>query len=253
MLAAVVALAGAASAAPVTRQQLVDMAGKVDPAVMRAIVERDCVDFDVDAGNAAELSRTVPATVLEAAIACRRSTASSSSASVPDRPANARTVPAAATTSAPASPPAAAVATPASPPAALPVAPSEGASPSAPAPFAAVPPPAASPSPTRIRLRAVFIGESDALRCTATIDGVEAATLVKEEQGSFGEAVPRDPIPRESPYLPVGPGRHRVAVRCDPKREEVIAEVEVPSGESRTVEVSETTLRRWKLRRVLTP
>ncbi|HET7453192.1 MAG TPA: hypothetical protein VFL12_10650 [Thermoanaerobaculia bacterium] len=248
---AVVALAGAASAAPVTRQQLVEMArGKVDPAVMRAIVERDCVDFEIDAGNAAELSRTVPAAVLEVAIACRRSTPSAASASVPDRPA-VPTASAPAAVSVPTSASAPASVSSAAPPARPPE--NVSSSPPVAAATAAVPPAAASPSLTRIRLRAVFIGESGALRCTATVDGVEAATLVKEAQGAFGEAVPRDPIPRESPYLPVGAGRHHVAFRCDPKRQEVTAEVDVPAGESRTIEVSETTFRHWKLRRILTP
>lgn len=212
------ALAAAASAAPVTRAQLVAMArDKVDPAVMKAIVERDCVDFDVDAGNAADLSRLLPASVLEAAIACRR---------------NLRTAPE----------------TPPKEPAP---------SPSAPAASPATPP---APAPTsggaaegRIRLRALFIGESDALRCAATIDGKEAATLIKEAQGRLGEAVERTKIGRESAYFAVAPGRHRVLFRCDPHARSVSADVDVAAGESRTVEVAETMFRRWKLRGISKP
>ena len=217
--------AAAASAAPVTREQLVSMAGeKVDPQVMRAIVERDCVDFDVDATNAAELSRVVPAAVLEAAIACRRSAAAA--------PRGAATAP----------PPAA------PPPGGAPE-PREK-TPAPPAPTLRTDSP---PAGGRIRLRAVFIGESAALRCTASIDGAEAAIFVKEEQGTFGEAVERTRIGRESAYRPVAAGRHRVLFRCDPRDQTVAAEVDVPAGESRTVEIAETTLRHWKLRRVAAP
>ena len=214
--------AAAASAAPVTREQLVSMAGeKVDPQVMRAIVERDCVDFDVDAANAAELSRVVPAAVLEAAIACRRSAAPA--------PRDAATAP-------------------------PPAAPSPGGAPE-PREKTPAPPvrPDSPPAGARVRLRAVFIGESAALRCTASIDGAEAATFVKEEQGKLGEAVERTRIGRESGYLPVSAGRHHVLFRCDPRDQTVAADVDVPAGESRTVEIAETTLRHWKLRRVSTP
>jgi hypothetical protein len=61
------------AAAPVTEAQLLEMGkAKVAPKVMLAIVERDCVDFDVDGGNVVELSKAVPAPVLEAAIRCRQ-------------------------------------------------------------------------------------------------------------------------------------------------------------------------------------
>ncbi|HWC65220.1 MAG TPA: hypothetical protein VG777_03990 [Thermoanaerobaculia bacterium] len=212
------ALAATATAAPVTREQLVAMAReKVDPAVMKAIVERDCVDFDVDAGNASDLSRLLPAPVLEAAIACRRNPKPA-----PQPPPKQ-----------PASSPSATGAPPAPPPA---PAPASGAA-----------------AEARIRLRALFIGESDALRCAATIDGTEAATLDKEEQGKLGEAVERTKIGRESAYVAVAPGRHRVLFRCDPHAQSVSADVDVAAGESRTVEVAETMFRRWKLRGISKP
>jgi len=245
--------AASVSASPVTRDQLAAMArARVDPGVMRAIVERDCVDFDVDAGNAAELSRTIPAPVLEAAIVCRRSAAPSPAA-----------------VGSPATPTGASPA----PPAGASPAPSVGASPAPPAPTSsassdpvpvAAPPapaaasrapvaPALAPGGAKIRLRAVFIGESNALRCTASIDGVEAATFVKEEQGAFGEAVPRDRLGRETGYLPVSPGAHHVVFRCDPRNQTVAVDVEMPAGESRTIEIGETTLRHWKFRGIQTP
>lgn len=235
-IVAIIGLASAVSAAPVTREQLLRMAReKVDPGVMRAIVERDCVDFDVDAGNVAGLSKAVPAAVLEAAIACRRAAHPAPAAAPP-------AVPLAA--AAPVTPeePAPPVASPPVPP----PPPGSGNAPPLPAPPAA-------PAPARIRLRAVFIGESGALRCTASIDGAESASFLKEEQGKFGEAVERSRIGRETPYLPVAPGRRRVLFRCDPNDQQVPVDVDVAAGESRTVEIAETTFRRWKLRRVITP
>jgi hypothetical protein len=205
---------------------------------MRAIVERDCVDFDVDAGNAAELSRAVPAPVLEAAIACR-----GRAAKPPAAPAAVERVP-----PAPAAAAAPAVAAEAAAPSATATAPA----PVSPVPAAAAPP-ASAAGPSKIRLRALFIGESGALRCTASIDGVEAATLLKEEQGAFGEAVPRDKIGRETGYFPVSPGAHHVVFRCDPRAQTVAIDVDTPAGESRTIEIGETTLRNWKLRRIQTP
>jgi hypothetical protein len=248
-------LAAAASAAPVTRDQLMAMArGKVDPAVMRAIVERDCVDFEVNAGNAAELSRAVPASVLEAAIACRRRVMPTPATAAPAPPAGAS--PALPAGASPAPP----VAAPVPPPPAPVVAStpsSAGASPAAAAPASSpapsAPPPGAPSGPSKIRLRAVFIGESGALRCSASIDGVEAATFLKEEEGKFGEAVARDRIGRETGYLPVSPGTHHVVFRCDPKDQSVAVDVDIPAGESRTIEIGETTLRNWKLKRIQTP
>jgi len=239
-------VAASVTAGPVTRDQLVAMArGKVDPGVMRAIVERDCVDFDVDAGNAAELSRVVPAPVLEAAIACRGRAAKPPAAPaavdrVPPAPAAAAAPAVAAEAAAPAPPSATATATATAP------------APVSPVPAAAAPP-ASAAGPSKIRLRALFIGESGALRCTASIDGVEAATLLKEEQGAFGEAVPRDKIGRETGYFPVSPGAHHVVFRCDPRAQAVAIDVDTPAGESRTIEIGETTLRNWKLRRIQTP
>jgi hypothetical protein len=99
----------------------------------------------------------------------------------------------------------------------------------------------------------MFSGESSALRCTASIDGVESATFVKEEQGAFGEAVPRDRLGRETGYLPVSAGAHHVVFRCDPRNQTVAVDVAVPAGESRTVEIGETTLRNWKFRGIQTP
>ncbi len=246
-------LAAAVSAAPVTRDQLMAMAhGRVDPGVMKAIVERDCVDFDVDAGNAAELSRTVPPSVLEAAVACRRKAVPPAAMAAPAQPSGASPVhpatasPAISASASPASATDAAVSVPPPVSAAAPT----SAAPEAKAP---APAPATSAGPAKIRLRAVFIGEAGALRCAASIDGVEAAAFLKEKQGEFGEAVPRDRIGRESAYLPVSAGSHHIVFRCDPKDQTVIADVDVPAGESRTIEIRETTLRSWKLHRIQTP
>lgn len=192
----VLALGLSAAAAPVTKEQLLSMTReKVDAKVILAIVDRDCVDFDVDAGNAAELSHALPPEVLEAAIACRKGAPKAN----------------------------------------------------APAP---APAESAAPGSGTLRLRAQFIGESAALSCVCLVDGREAATLTKEAQGEFGEAVARTKIGRQSPDLSVSAGRHRVVFRCDPKAQEVSADVDVLPGKLRTVEVRETSLRGWKLRKV---
>ena len=220
---AATALAAPLLAAPVTRGQLEAMARqKVDPAVMRAIVERDCVDFDVDAGNVSELSKLLPAGVLEAVIECRKGPASAS----PVAPA--------------------AVAPPTPPPAAAPV-------PSAPAPAARLE--AAAPAPgvpgeAQVRVRAIFIGESAALSCSCSLDGRPVATLTKEAQGEFGQAVERSKVRRESGYVSAAAGRHIVAFVCDPGAQEVKVDVDLAAGDRRTVEVGEIMFRHWKLRRV---
>jgi hypothetical protein len=210
-------------AAPVTRDQLATMAReKVDPSVMRAIVERDCVDFDVDASNAPELSKIIPPAVLEAAIACREHAPS-------NRPAEA-------------SPPAAPAAVGAPPP----------------------PSPAPAPSPVsaneasvaprsgngEVRVRAIFIGESGKLGCVCTLDGRPMATLAKEAQGEFGQAVERSKIPRESNFVSAAAGRHVVGFVCDPKAQELTVNVDLGPGDRRTVEIAENTFRRWKLRKI---
>jgi hypothetical protein len=99
-------------------------------------------------------------------------------------------------------------------------------------------------------LDAEFIGESGALSCSCLLDGQQVATLTKEAQGEFGQAVDRTKIRRKTAELPVSAGRHRVLFRCDPKNQEISAEVEIAPGQHRTVEIRETTLRSWKLRRV---
>ena len=186
---------------------------------MRAIVERDCVDFDVDAGNARN-SRDHPPAVLEAAIACRERAPSS-------RPAEAS----------PPAPPAAVAAPPAparvSPPASTSLAP--------------VAPPAGS---GEVRVRAIFIGESGKLACACTLDGRPIATLTKEAQGEFGQAVDRAKILRESNFVSAAAGRHVVGFVCDPNAQEVTVNVDLGSGDRRTVEIAENTFRRWKLRKI---
>jgi hypothetical protein len=60
------------NAEPLTLLKLLDLAGEgVAEDLLRALVERDCVDFSVDAENVAELSSRLPASVLKAAIDCR--------------------------------------------------------------------------------------------------------------------------------------------------------------------------------------
>jgi hypothetical protein len=232
--------ASALLAAPVTRDQLLAMAReKVDPSVMRAIVERDCVDFDVDAANAPELSKTIPPAVLEAAIACRER--------APSRP-PAGASPASNVGEASSKP------LPAPPTAAVPPAPVASAVPaptraSAPASEASVPTPAPGGN-GEIRVRAIFIGESGKLGCACTLDGLPMATLTKEAQGEFGQAVDRSKIPKESSFVPAGAGRHVVAFLCDPNGQVLKVDVDLGAGERRTVEIAESTFRRWKLRKI---
>ena len=191
--------AGRSDAAPVSKAQLLSMAQeKVDPKVILAIVERDCIDFEVDAGNVSELSRLLPPEVLQAAIACRKTPAPTVSESRNPEPKN----------------------------------------------------PEAKPVAGTLRLRAEFIGESAALSCSCRIDGEPLATLTKPEQGEFGKAVERTKIRKQSADLPVPAGKHRLIFRCDPKAQEISAEVEIAPGKLRTVEIRETTLRHWKLRRI---
>jgi|SRR5580765_1477451 len=216
--------ASALLAAPVTRDQLAAMAReKVAPSVMRAIVERDCVDFDVDAANAPELSKILPPAVLEAAIACRKH-------APPSRPAEAS----------PAGPPPAVAAPPAPVPSAAP----------GPASESPVPPPPAPAGNGEIRVRAIFIGESSKLGCECTLDGLPMATLTKEAQGEFGQAVERSKIPKESGFVPAGAGRHVIVFLCDPNAQELKVDVDLGAGERRTVEIAESTFRRWKLRKI---
>ncbi len=190
----------------------------VDAKVIRAIVERDCVDFDVDAVNAAELSRALPADVLEAAIACRKTTPSAGSRESKSSESKG----------------------------------GESKSPRVNVAAATGPnsSPIASSGSGELRLRAVFIGESGALSCVCLLDGESLATLTKPAQGEFGEAVARTKIPKESADLPVPPGKHRLVFRCDPKAQEVKIDVDVKEGEKRTVEIAETTFRHWKVRKV---
>jgi len=212
------------SGAPITRAQLVSMAKeKVDARVMRSIVERDCVDFDVDATNAADLSRDLPSEVLEAAIACRKNAS-------PDRSSPAPPVP---------RPEVRAISEPL-------------ASPAPPTPPIASPPSVAAASPERaeLRVRVVFIGESASLSCSCVLDGNPIATLTKEEQGKFGEAVERSKIGRQTGYLPLSPGRHALLLRCDPHGQEISVDLDTKAGERQTVAIAETAFRRWKLRKV---
>lgn len=214
-------------AAPVTKAQLTAMARDgVDPSVIRAIVERDCVDFDVDAVNAADLSRALPAGVLEAAIACRKAAPPKASGSASPEPRSPESKSLRSRGPEPRAAEAAvsAVAEP---------------KPSAPAAASGV-----------LRVRAEFIGEAGALSCACLLDGELLATLTKPAEGEFGEAVARTKIRKESGDLPVAAGKHRLVFRCDPKAQEVAVDIETPPGQRRTVEVRETTLRGWKLRKV---
>jgi len=95
-----------------------------------------------------------------------------------------------------------------------------------------------------------FIGESGALSCLCLLDGESLTTLTKAAQGEFGEAVARTKIRKQSGDLPVSAGRHRLVFRCDPNAQEIAADIEVLAGQHRTVEVRETALRGWKLRKV---
>jgi len=208
------------AAAPVTRAQLRDMASaKVDPAVIRALVERDCVDFDVTGENAAELSKELPAGVLETIIRCRKANAAPAPTPSVPRGVDAEALPDRSTASESGSP-----------------APS-------------VPPPTPVRGPAELRVTATFIAEASPLSCVCLLDGKPFATLAKPAQGEFGENVPRNPVKKDSGYLPVEPGRHELVVRCEPKDQELRADVTVESGRRRRVDLSETTLRRWKIRR----
>jgi hypothetical protein len=58
--------------APVTKEQLLQMVeAKVDTDFILAVVERDCVDFDIDGSNLTQLFKSVPKPVLTAIIDCR--------------------------------------------------------------------------------------------------------------------------------------------------------------------------------------
>ena len=74
---AVLVLGGAqpsAAGAPMTKDQLLKLATEgVDPSVLASLVARDCVDFEVNADNVAELSRHLPKEVVKAALDCRAS------------------------------------------------------------------------------------------------------------------------------------------------------------------------------------
>ncbi len=60
-------------AEPLTKQQLLDLISKgVDQTLVRSLVERDCVAFDIDSATLVELSPTVPPSVLQAAMDCRQ-------------------------------------------------------------------------------------------------------------------------------------------------------------------------------------
>lgn len=68
----VLSIPAAADAAPISREQLVQMVESgVDASVVLQIVERDCVDFEITPEVLIELSPTVPKEILEAAISCR--------------------------------------------------------------------------------------------------------------------------------------------------------------------------------------
>jgi hypothetical protein len=59
--------------AAISRAELIEMATKhVDPRVMLALVQRDCVDFDLTPAIAVELSRIVQPDILNAIIDCRQ-------------------------------------------------------------------------------------------------------------------------------------------------------------------------------------
>ncbi len=71
-LAALLALPARAGS-PLTKTQLLDLLKKgVDTSLVVSLVEKDCVAFDVDGSNLAELSSAMPPEVLKAAIECRK-------------------------------------------------------------------------------------------------------------------------------------------------------------------------------------
>ena len=216
ILATLALTAGLARGAePLTKAQLLGMAHeKVDPKVMLALVERDCLDFQIDAANVLELSREVPPEVLEAAIRCRGNAEAATRDT--DTP---KAVPASGSPA--------------------------GASP----PAAPAPPPAGT---GELRIRAEFIGEAAALSCECQLDGKPFAVLTKPEQGAFGEAVPRDRIQKQTDVLPVGAGRHVLRFRCDPHGQVLSQEIEIAPGDRKTVDIGETMFRRWKVRGVTT-
>ena len=58
---------------PIGLDRLLELLGDgIDPDIVVALVEKDCVNFDVSGENVAELSRKLPKAVLEAAIDCAR-------------------------------------------------------------------------------------------------------------------------------------------------------------------------------------
>ncbi|HUK14732.1 MAG TPA: hypothetical protein VLW17_15645 [Thermoanaerobaculaceae bacterium] len=87
IVGALVAAGGArplAAGAPMSREQLVRLASQgVDASVLASLVARDCVDFDVNAGNVAELSKLLPKEVVKAALDCRAQPAPTAPAVAP--------------------------------------------------------------------------------------------------------------------------------------------------------------------------
>ena len=73
MIVALLLISSACFGATLTRDQLLDLANKgVAEDVLASLVGRDCVDFDVDAANVAELTQRLPPKVLSAVIECRK-------------------------------------------------------------------------------------------------------------------------------------------------------------------------------------
>jgi hypothetical protein len=61
------------SAYGITKTELLELVQKgVAPSLIVSLIDKDCVDFEVDASAVLELAETVPNDVIEAAIACRR-------------------------------------------------------------------------------------------------------------------------------------------------------------------------------------
>jgi len=221
--AAVLLLATALSAAPVTKTQLLEMGrARVDSKVMLAIVERDCVDFDVDGANAVELSKEVPAEVLEAAIRCREKSTGPAAAPPAASP---RLAPAEAPTPAPDEKPSA----------------------------AGRPVLAGSPAPDvrtgSLQVTADFISETGPLACELVLDGKPWTTLAKPAQGKFGEAVERAPYPVSTEPVELAPGSHTLGWRCDPMKEARVETVTVAPAARTTFELHETMFKHWKARK----
>lgn len=234
-----------ASAEPLTRAQLVALAKDgIATAELVARVKRECVGFPMDAQATLDLSKLVPAEVLQAAIDCQRAPAPAVPAVPPAAPA------AAAAAAAPAPPPAVVPA----PAPKRPAAPAAAAAATAPAPA----PPAAPQAPARLRVAAFHdvlddlgYGSGAPERCLLLVDYAGDVKAVPRGKGRRPDPSYREKLagaavhevavgaakagPNEA-RVEVAPGPHTVSLYCNDswKRQDVQVDA-APGADLRVV------------------